>query len=180
MNSTGSVAVTRAIWLVSTPSRQKRKNRADACVERSQSNNREVGEKCSLLIANIHLILVRSMTRILAIVLSLIGGALLAQQNHPADGMQAPDKIHSVAIVHSALPGSDLYDGFFTIEVRRDGRALSRYPTCGFLVDVLWSPNGKYVAVRNRRGTSGDYTWVFRLSDGHAVKQPDDEGSAKD
>ena len=44
-------------------------------------------------------------------------------------------------------------------------------------MDTFWSPEGRYVAVVNRRANSGDYLWVFSLGDGRTVKKPVDTGS---
>ena len=85
-----------------------------------------------------------------------------------------PDHQYSVTILQSALADSDPYDGFFTIAVRHGKQNLSKFPTEGYLIDAFWSPDGKYVAFDNRRANSGDYVWVFRLRDGHAIKMPVD------
>jgi hypothetical protein len=98
----------------------------------------------------------------------------LAEGQQQRNSITAPDGQHSVEILHTALPGSDPYNGFFTITVQVAGHVLSRYPTDGYLPSAYWSPNGRFVAVNNRRGTYGDYVWVFRLNDGHALKQPSD------
>lgn len=91
----------------------------------------------------------------------------------PAE-LYSPDQRYSVRILHSALPGSDPYEGFFTIAVRNGQQYVAKYPTEGYLLEAFWSPNGKYVAVDNRRANSGDYLWVFRLSDGCAIRKPVD------
>src|SRR5437588_2084811 len=44
----------------------------------------------------------------------------------------------------------------------------------GFLLDAFWRPDGRYVTVDIRRANSGDYLWVFRLSDGRAIRMPVD------
>jgi hypothetical protein len=95
-------------------------------------------------------------------------------QDEPPEELFSSDQRYSVRILHSALPGSDPYDGFFTIAVRSGQKYVAKYPTEGYLIDAFWSPDGKYVAVDNRRGNSGDYLWVFRLSDGRAIKMPVD------
>ena len=97
-------------------------------------------------------------------------------QEKPPEELFSPDKRYSVTILHSALPGSDPYNGFFTIAVRNGKQDLGSYPTQGYLIDAFWSPDGKYVAVDNRRGNSGDYLWVFSLRDGSAIKMPIDAG----
>ncbi len=53
-------------------------------------------------------------------------------------------------------------------------RVLARFPTFGYLMDAFWSPNNKYVAISNRRANAGDYLWVISLTDGAALKMPDD------
>ncbi len=102
----------------------------------------------------------------------------LAESSRPQDApptvLYSPNHQYSVSILHSALPGSDPYEGFFTIAVRHGERDLSKSPTEGYLIDAFWRPDVKYVAVDNRRGNSGDYLWVFRLSDGRAIRMPAD------
>lgn len=83
--------------------------------------------------------------------------------------------MYSVQILHTALPGSDPYIGFYTITVSRLGTVLSKYATEGYLLEAFWATDGKFVAVNNRRGSSGDYLWVFRLSDGKALRVPNDD-----
>jgi hypothetical protein len=98
----------------------------------------------------------------------------IAAEDKPPDELYSPDHRYSVTILHSALTGADPYDGFFTIVVRSGQQDIAKYPTMGFLLDAFWSFDGKYVAVDNRRANSGDYLWVFRLSDGHALRTPVD------
>jgi hypothetical protein len=95
-------------------------------------------------------------------------------REEPPDELYSPDHQYSVTILQTALPGSDTYEGFFTIAVRHGKQDLSKFPTEGYLIDALWSPDARYVAVDNRRANSGDYLWVFRLSDGRAIKKPVD------
>src|SRR5947199_4361119 len=95
------------------------------------------------------------------------------REDDPPDELFSPDKRYSVKMLHTALPGSGPY-GFFTLTVRAGDRVLSEFPTIGYLIDAFWSPDGKYVAVDNRRGNSGDYLWVFRLRDGRAIRMPVD------
>lgn len=82
---------------------------------------------------------------------------------------------YCVKIVPTSLPGSNPYNEFYTIVIARHGNILSKFPTQGYLINALWSPDGKYVAVNNRRANSGDYLWIFRLSDGKPLKRPRDE-----
>jgi hypothetical protein len=101
-------------------------------------------------------------------------GEVIAAGDQPPHELYSPDHRYSIRILHSALPGSDPYNGFFTIAVLNGQQYVAKYPTEGYLIDAFWSPDGKYVAVDNRRANSGDYLWVFRLSDGHAIKMPVD------
>ena len=109
----------------------------------------------------------------LAVVMLLSSTSIMAEESQP-EGLGSPDGRHSVVILDRALSGADPHNGFFTLVVRRGGKSLARYPTIGYLTDAFWSADGKYVAVNNRRGNSGDYLWVFRLGDGHAVRMPVD------
>ena len=104
----------------------------------------------------------------------LASAGAASAQTSPQDVLSSQDKRYSIEILHSALPGSDPNGAFFTITVRDGGRNMSQYSTEGYLLDAFWSPDGKYVAVNNRRANSGDYVWVFRLSDGRAIKRPVD------
>src|SRR5260370_37116359 len=58
--------------------------------------------------------------------------------------------------------------------VSSKARVLAQFPTFGYLMDVFWSPDNKYVAINNRRANAGDYLWVIALGDGAALKMPDD------
>jgi hypothetical protein len=92
----------------------------------------------------------------------------------PPSEISSPDGMYSVRILDTALPGSDPYRGFYTLELLRRGTVLSKHATEGYLLEAFWSSDGKFVAVNNRRGSSGDYLWIFRLSDGKALKEPND------
>jgi hypothetical protein len=89
------------------------------------------------------------------------------------DSLASPDKLYTVTIDRSALPGSDPDSGCYTIILARNGETLAKAPTIGYLLDAHWSFNGKYVAVNNRRENNGDYLWVFSLVDGRIIKAPD-------
>ena len=84
------------------------------------------------------------------------------------------DGRYTIKILQSPLSGSDPVDGFFTLVICDGQHVLSRYPTEGYLLSAFWSPDGKNVAVNNRRANSGDYLWVFSLKDGKALKAPDE------
>ena len=108
------------------------------------------------------------------VVAAFVSSAATAAEDNPPEELYSPDQRYSVKILHSALPGADPYDDFFTIAVRSGEQYIAKYPTIGFLIDAFWSADGKCVAVDNRRANSGDYLWVFRLSDGRAIKMPVD------
>jgi hypothetical protein len=61
-----------------------------------------------------------------------------------------------------------------TLRVSAGGKILAEFPTMGYLLDVLFSPDNAYVAVNNRRANAGDYLWVMSLRDGKPIKMPDD------
>ncbi len=108
------------------------------------------------------------------VVAAFVSSAATAAEDNPPEELYSPDQRYSVKILHSALPGADPYDGFFTIAVRSREQYIAKYTTTGFLIDAFWSADGKCVAVDNRRANSGDYLWVFRLSNGRAIKMPVD------
>jgi len=109
-----------------------------------------------------------------AAVVAFLSSAAIAAEDSPQEELYSPDHRYSVRILHSALPGTDPYEGFFTIVVSSGQQYISKYPTIGFLIDAFWSADGKWVAVDNRRANSGDYLWVFRLSDGCVIRMPVD------
>jgi hypothetical protein len=115
----------------------------------------------------------RHVPALFALVIIALAGFSRAQGGPPTE-LYSPDHRYSVTILQTALPGSDPDEGFLTIAVRHGKQDVSKYPTEGYLIDAFWSPNGRYVAVDNRRANSGDYLWVFRLSDGRAIKMPVD------
>jgi hypothetical protein len=88
--------------------------------------------------------------------------------------LSSPDGKYSVEIVDKPLPGADSLEDF-TLVLSSGGKAIAKVPTYGYLTAAHWSDDGKYVAVNNRRGNSGDYIWVFDLSTGKALKRPDDK-----
>src|SRR5438132_3984464 len=89
----------------------------------------------------------------ISIVLAVLAPAANSiAQEKPPEELYSPDKRYSVTILHSALPGSDPYAGFFTIAVRSGKHDLAKFPTEGYLIDAFWCPDGRYVAVDNRRG----------------------------
>jgi hypothetical protein len=107
---------------------------------------------------------------------ALIALPELSGESQPPRELFSPDGRHSVKMIETALPGSDPDGGFLTLSVRAGERVLSQFPTEGYLIDAFWSPDGRYVAVDNRRANSGDYLWVFSLGDGRAIKKPVDAG----
>jgi hypothetical protein len=53
--------------------------------------------------------------------------------------------------------------------LRRGKTLIGKKIAGGFLQQVFWDKNGKYVAVGNHLGSAGGDTWVFRLSDGKCL-----------
>jgi len=53
-------------------------------------------------------------------------------------------------------------------------KILASYTVIGYITEVFWSPEDKYVALENRWANGGDYVWVFHLNDGAVVKRPDE------
>ena len=108
----------------------------------------------------------------LALGLSLTLGSFA--QSEPRKKISSPNGKYSVQIVDEAQPGADSLDEF-TLILSANGKDVAKVPTFGYLRAAHWSDDGKYVAVNNRRGNSGDYVWVFDLQSGNALKKPDDK-----
>jgi hypothetical protein len=104
---------------------------------------------------------------------SLVAAVPLWAQGDPPKKLESPDGKFTVEIADKALPGSDSLEDF-TLILSSGGKPVAQVPTFGFLIAAHWSDDGKYVAVNNRRGNSGDYVWVFDLHSGKALKKPDD------
>lgn len=83
-------------------------------------------------------------------------------------------------------PFSRSADGKYTVEVFGDvqqgqlllvkegGEHLFELPSIGRLLDVHWSPTGRFLAVNERRGNSGDYLWILDLHRQVVLKKPGD------
>jgi hypothetical protein len=97
----------------------------------------------------------------------------------PPAEIYSPGKKYSVTLTHNAGPGSDYNRGSFTLKLLANGKAISQFPTEGYLLGAYWSPDGKYVAVNNYREKSGDYLWVLSLENGKAIHVPDDSNPKK-
>jgi hypothetical protein len=93
----------------------------------------------------------------------------------PPAQIASPDGLTSVRILQQAMPGTDGVSDFFTMEILRGEKVVARVPTEGYLISAHWSPDGRMIAVNNRRGNSGDYLWVFSLPDGTCRKKADDD-----
>ena len=61
-----------------------------------------------------------------------------------------------------------------TLRVSDKSRTFAEFDTFGYLLDVIFSPDSRFVAVNNRRANAGDYLWVISLKDGSPIKVPDD------
>jgi hypothetical protein len=97
-----------------------------------------------------------------------------SQVTPPPSEITAPDKGSRISIEHRALPGSDPVEGFFTLVLSTNGRAVREVPTMGYLLDAFWSSDNRYLAVNNRRSNAGDYLWVFSLPDGQVLEAPNE------
>jgi hypothetical protein len=106
--------------------------------------------------------------------LALLPLVAFAQNDAPPTELFSPDKKFSVRMLDSALPGADPDTGDQTLAVVAGGKVINKLPATGYFINALWSPDGKFVAVNDRRANSGDYLWVISLSDGKAVRTPDD------
>lgn len=107
-------------------------------------------------------------------------GASQPAPDMPPARIASPDGAAAVRILEQAMPGADdpLLD-FFTLEVLQGDKVVARAPTMGYLMSAHWSPDGRLVAINNRRGNQGDYLWVFSLPDGACLKRPDDALGAR-
>lgn len=117
-------------------------------------------------------------TRAGAALSSLLLSMLFTLTTHSsaqASELTSPNGRYTLRIVEKSLPHADPVYGNATLVLSKRDRTLSKVPTTGYLISALWSPDGKYVAVNNRRGNSGDYVWVFSLADGRRLKKPDDD-----
>jgi len=95
---------------------------------------------------------------------------LKAQEWKPPRHVNSPDGRFSVEI-RDTKPDQKSNDELLIIRDR--DKELARQMTFGYLLDVFWDDTGKYVAVNNRRANAGDYLWVFSLSNGKCIKEPD-------
>jgi hypothetical protein len=111
----------------------------------------------------------------LAFILVLFVFGLAQQGAGQSSELTSPDGRYTVEIIDRQLPHADSWMGDSTLVLSSSGPVILRIPTTGYLIDALWSSDGRYVAVNNRRGNSGDYVWVFSLTDGVVLKKPDDE-----
>lgn len=98
---------------------------------------------------------------------------LVASNDH-GEPLRSPDGRSSVRIVKKPMFKTDDPMECFTLQVFSDDDLLRGVPTCGYITSASWSPNGRMVAVNNRRGNAGDYLWVFDLVDRGVPKRADD------
>jgi hypothetical protein len=101
----------------------------------------------------------------------------------PPAKLCSTDNHYCVAIVEKSLPDKSAKGRISsdypetedsTLVVSANGHVLAEYPTFGYLLSAFWRPDGKYVAVNNRRANSGDYLWVISLPNGRAIKVPEE------
>ena len=105
--------------------------------------------------------------------LCLVFADQVFSQGEAPNKHSAPDDRHSLEVASTALPSAGS-DDTATLIVRVGDAVLSRYPAEDEpIVTDLWSPDGKFVAAAQHTVGGGDRTWVFRLSDGKALKKPE-------
>jgi hypothetical protein len=116
--------------------------------------------------------------------LAITPACICAQQERPDtsnDNWTPPSKIcdrsgeHCVRLVSNRQPQAT--DGDCTLIISSKDKDLGRFSTYGYLLSAIWSPDGKYVAVNNRRANAGDYLWILSASDGRAIKVPEELAS---
>lgn len=112
---------------------------------------------------------------LLAAIAALMAVTVSAQVPHE---IKSPKGTYLIKMLDKPLPGSGS-DGDYTIVLYKKGKALAKMPTIGYLMSAEWSADGKFVAVNNRRGNSGDYVWIFALETGQVIKKPDDATGEK-
>ena len=111
---------------------------------------------------------------LLLVLFLLMRGAAAAQSADKSDKQACTsDKSYCVSIVEKKLAKAPQTEDWQLV-VENHGKAVARYPTFGYLLDVYWSPDQKYVAVNNRRANGGDYLWIISLPEGKALKMPND------
>lgn len=94
-------------------------------------------------------------------------------QGKVPDKRSSPDDRHSLEIAPTAMHGARP-DATATLVVRAGEKVLSRYSAEDLsIVTDLWSPDGKFVAAAQHTVGGGDRVWVFRLSNGKALKKPE-------
>lgn len=84
----------------------------------------------------------------------------------------SPNGRYSVEVINNPEDPAT-YDRLLVIKDR--GEPIFGCPTIGFLSSALWSPDGRFVAVNQRRGNAGDYLWIVDLVAPKAAKAPDDK-----
>jgi len=96
----------------------------------------------------------------------------LASSSNPGSTFESPDKKYYIEITDN--PDSSNYT-LPNCLIIHSKKVIASLPTSGYIQDVFWSPNGKYVAINNRNAESGDYLWVISVADGTVIKKPYDD-----
>jgi hypothetical protein len=86
----------------------------------------------------------------------------------------SPDQRFSVELWRSPENSSTLDDLDSLVILDEHHKPITTRKTFGYIRNVFWSDNGKYVAIYNRRANAGDYVWIFSLPDGKCIKAADD------
>jgi hypothetical protein len=97
------------------------------------------------------------------------GTAQNSSESGPPSEVCSTDKRYCVQMIPTPSHPDEC-----TLRISAAGSKLAEFPTFGYLLDVLFSPDNKYVAINNRRANAGDYLWVISLDKGQAIKMPDD------
>jgi hypothetical protein len=92
--------------------------------------------------------------------------------------IESGDRTFQISLRDRSTSEHDRYDKILTIT--KQGREIVHVLTEGYLLEAFWSSENRFVAVNNRRANSGDYVWVFSLSDGRVLRKPPyDDGQAE-
>jgi hypothetical protein len=98
---------------------------------------------------------------------------LIAVTSSSTSMFVSPNKASYIELINIGENApANLLDGRIVIRRKKIVATLS---TIGYIQDVFWSSNGKYVAINNRNAESGDYLWVVSLVDGVVIKKPFDQ-----
>ncbi|MEI6704252.1 MAG: SEL1-like repeat protein, partial [Deltaproteobacteria bacterium] len=61
------------------------------------------------------------------------------------------------------------------LTIKNNGKSIIEESCMGYLLGIIWSPGGNYVAINERRGNCGDYLWILDLRNAKVLKAPDND-----